>query len=151
LQDHNNSAHSVIGEKYTGIFYTKKVACHFCSKSFVRASEYYKHANNVHSKNIASIWKTCSSICHKHFPSEEALDRHNCSTYVSSKLASCDFCHETVTAAAIYDHANKFHKDCITQKWLQCDVCSKHFPSEVVLSRHMAKSHKTTLLSPKMK
>ena len=151
LQTHNTSAHAIIGEKYSGIFYTKKSACQFCPKSFVRASEYYKHANNVHGKTIGSTWKKCLSICQKHFPSQEVLDRHNCSTYATSKVTTCDICSQTVAASTIYDHANKYHKDCIAQKWLKCDVCSKHFPNVQVLAKHMAKSHRATPLLAKIK
>ncbi len=53
----------------------ERVACQYCSKTFSRAEEFYKHCNKEHLKELPGKWFDCP-VCKCWYPTEHVLKKH---------------------------------------------------------------------------
>ena len=53
----------------------KAEPCTFCEMLFFRKDQFYRHANDAHTDEIAETWISCPD-CQKYFPTKHVMDRH---------------------------------------------------------------------------
>lgn len=140
LHNHEITAHSVKKEIH------EKLLCTFCTSTFSSATQYYRHCNKTHLKEVAQFWVLCS-ICQMYFPTVSVLQNHNASAHTERRgtthRVECQFCQASFCRPQRYlKHANRIHRDIISKDWFPCSKCSTFHPSLVALRCHSNAAHR---------
>ena len=135
------------------------VSCKLCQRSFSQRSSLTRHVIIVHKKLKPH---TCAD-CDQSFSMRDQLKKHIISNHPSSscELYSCNLCDLRFSDFKVLQlhkkkhviqcsqclrtfscsQSLKIHTNVIHKKLFSCDTCSKYFPSESLLYRHI-QTHK---------
>ncbi|XP_029947621.1 LOW QUALITY PROTEIN: zinc finger and BTB domain-containing protein 40 [Salarias fasciatus] len=116
--------------------------CQKCCLSFSSLEEHRRHIEEFHPKEVHRC-PTCSKV----FSSAALLDKHK-TTHAGTKPFRCDLCNKSYQQlSGLWYHNRTTHPDIYAshtrqlKTLVQCDVCSKFFPSTASMVKHQAAEH----------
>uniref|UniRef100_A0A1A8CPH7 Zinc finger and BTB domain containing 40 n=1 Tax=Nothobranchius kadleci TaxID=1051664 RepID=A0A1A8CPH7_NOTKA len=116
--------------------------CTKCCLSFSTSEEHQLHIQRFHPKEFHKC-----STCNKVFSSAALLDKHK-TKHSGSKPFSCQLCNKSYQQlSGLWYHNRTNHPEVFANQTrqlrslLQCDLCSKFFPSGASLSKHQEEQH----------
>ncbi|CAN9512163.1 unnamed protein product [Ophioblennius macclurei] len=116
--------------------------CQKCCLSFSTLEEYRQHIEEFHPKEIHKC-PTCSKV----FSTAALLDKHK-GSHTGTKPFSCDLCNKSYQQlSGLWYHNRTNHPDVYAnhtrqfKTLVQCDACSKFFPSTASMVKHQAAEH----------
>lgn len=123
--------------------------CRFCEKKFFRKDHLDKHERT----HLSGKLYACE-YCGKEFTLKLNIDQHKLTHTSSEKLSGstgtsgtvkCDVCGKNFTKRSLLDLHKMSSSD--NDKMHVCSYCSKGYPSECELNRHLASTHSSIAIN----
>lgn len=123
----------------------KVIECQVCYRKITQEFAYVEHMRKYHPEFTEKLWPFRCKNCHRTFPDQEKLERHQSRKCIKKKKfyneadkdLECQVCNKKFNMPFAYiTHMRKSHQEFIEKSWIPCKSCQRHFPDQEKLDRH---------------